>query len=344
MTSNTDKDMAFLDGWLVVNKPPNLSSNAALSRVKRALNARHHGIKVGHAGTLDPLARGILPVALGKATKTVAFLMSWPKTYRFTVRWGVCTPSHDLEGPVQAQSTARPQQQAIQQCLAAFVGEIMQVPPAFSALKVKGVRSFTLARAGKDVALKARPVQIKSLKLLAMTDENHSVFEMVCGQGTYVRSVVRDMAKALGVLGTTADLHRTAVGIFDHHGALDLEELEALCSQQPDLSQCQRLGRHIKPLALALRNLPHITISPHEAWRLRHGQSIAVTPAMDLPLPLPPTSPTVASTAVASATSPTLPPPTAPPLKDPVVVTTDSKPVALARYFSGVLKPVRVFC
>src|SRR5215469_15893676 len=197
-----------VDGWLVLDKPVGLSSAAAVTAVRRLFNAA----KAGHGGTLDPLASGVLPIALGEATKTVGFAMAGTKTYRFTVRWGERRTTDDAEGTVMATSAARPAAAEIEAALQRFIGEIEQVPPDFSAIKVEGRRAYARARAGETLALAPRRVRIDRLSLLDRPDADHARLETVCGKGTYIRSLARDLAAALGTLGYVADLRRVAVG------------------------------------------------------------------------------------------------------------------------------------
>ena len=213
-----------VSGWICLDKPPGLGSTQAVGRVRRAFNAQ----KAGHAGTLDPLATGILPIALGEATKTVPFLVEADKTYRFTIAWGVETASFDREGVVTATSDCRPTPGAITETLGEFIGEIDQIPPAFSAVKVGGERAYDLARAGVAMDLQPRKVKIHDVRLVAAPDADSAVIEMECGKGTYVRALVRDLATRLGVHAHVGELRRTRVGPFTEAGAITLEGLEIL--------------------------------------------------------------------------------------------------------------------
>ena len=200
-----------VSGWICLDKPLDLTSTQAVSRVRRAFNAQ----KAGHAGTLDPLATGVLPIALGEATKTVPFLMDADKTYRFVVEWGRTTASFDREGAVTATSDVRPTTAEVEAALPAFVGEIQQIPPIFSAVKVDGERSYDLAREGIEVNLEPRPVTIHSARVTEQPDADHVEIEIECGKGTYVRALVRDLAETLGACGHVAALApRTRVGGF----------------------------------------------------------------------------------------------------------------------------------
>ncbi len=233
-----------VSGWINLDKPYDLGSTQAVSRVRRAFNAQ----KAGHAGTLDPLATGVLPIALGEATKTVPFLMDAEKTYRFTVRWGVETATFDREGAVTAESNVRPAPGEVAAALAGFIGEIQQIPPAYSAVKVDGERAYDLARAGETVTLEARAVTIHDLVLEETPDLDHSVLLMTCGKGAYVRAIARDLAEALGTRAHVSDLRRTRVGGFSDQSAMSLEKLEALCHTPASTggapSGRDRPGRH----------------------------------------------------------------------------------------------------
>ena len=202
-----------VSGWICLDKPYDLTSTHAVSRVRRAFNAQ----KAGHAGTLDPLATGILPIALGEATKTVPFLMDADKAYRFTIAWGRTTATFDREGETLAESDVRPSALEVEALLPRFVGEIQQIPPAYSAIKVDGERAYDLARAGEVVELKARPVVIHSARVADASDPDHVTLEIECGKGTYVRAIVRDLAEGLGACGHVSDLRRTRVGGFTGH-------------------------------------------------------------------------------------------------------------------------------
>ncbi len=198
-------------GWLCLDKAVGLTSTGAVASVKRLFGAA----KVGHAGTLDPLASGVLPIALGEATKTVPFVQDGRKVYRFTVRWGAETDTDDSDGTVTGTSDARPDAEAIRAVLPAFTGEIMQRPPAYSAIKIAGQRAYDLAREGEAVVLEERPVAIHRLVLAEMPDRDHAVFEAECGKGTYVRALARDIGRRLGCLGHVVALRRLVVGPFD---------------------------------------------------------------------------------------------------------------------------------
>jgi tRNA pseudouridine55 synthase len=255
-----------VDGWVILDKPVGLGSTPAVGRVRRLFGAQ----KAGHGGTLDPLASGVLPIALGEATKTVPFVMDGRKEYRFTLRFGQARSTEDAEGEVTATSDVRPTDQAIRCALPAFVGEVEQVPPAFSALKVEGKRAYDLARAGEPVDLKARRIVIERLELLGRADMDHADFVVSCGKGTYIRSLGRDLALALGTVGHLSALRRTAVGPFREEAAISLPKLEAL-GHIPAL-----LGA-LAPVATALDDIPALALTEAQADRLRQGQPVLLT-------------------------------------------------------------------
>jgi tRNA pseudouridine55 synthase len=256
-----------VSGWLCLDKPLDMTSTHAVSRIRRLFNAQ----KGGHAGTLDPLATGVLPIALGEATKTVPFLMDAEKTYRFIIAWGATTATFDREGEVTARSDVRPRPEAVEDALQAFIGEIMQVPPAYSAIKVDGERAYDLARAGETVELKARPIMIHSARVAGVPDADHVEIEMDCGKGTYVRALVRDLAEALGACGHVGALRRTRVGGFGEARAIGLEKLE-------DMSHNGRLLEALLPVETALDDIPALALTDEEAFRLKQGRSIVLVP------------------------------------------------------------------
>jgi tRNA pseudouridine55 synthase len=255
-----------IDGWVVLDKPVGLGSTPAVSRVRRLFGAQ----KAGHGGTLDPLASGVLPIALGEATKTVPFVMDGRKEYRFTLRFGEARSTEDAEGDVTATSDARPTDDAIRGALGGFLGEIDQVPPAFSALKIDGQRAYDLARAGEAVEMKPRRVRIDGLALLARPDRDHADFVVTCGKGTYIRSLGRDLAVALGTVGHLSALRRTAAGPFREDAAISLPKLEAL-GHIPAL-----LGALV-PVVTALDDIPALALTETQADQLRHGQPVLLT-------------------------------------------------------------------
>jgi len=255
-----------VDGWVILDKPVGIGSTPAVGKVRRLFGAR----KAGHGGTLDPLASGVLPIALGEATKTVPFVMDGRKEYRFTLRFGEARATEDAEGEVTATSDLRPTDEEIRRALPAFVGEIEQVPPAFSALKVEGRRAYDLARAGEPADLKPRRIVIERLELLARPDTDHADFGVFCGKGTYIRSLGRDLALALGTVGYLSALRRTAVGPFREEAAISLPKLEAL-GHIPAL-----LGA-LAPVATALDDIPALALTEAQADRLRQGQPVLLT-------------------------------------------------------------------
>jgi tRNA pseudouridine55 synthase len=264
-------------GWLVLDKPVGMTSTHAVSVVKRAFQAK----RAGHAGTLDPLASGLLPIALGEATKTVPFVMDGRKIYRFTVRWGEERDTDDAEGRVTGTSEARPGVEAIRALLPRFTGQIAQVPPRFSAVKIEGERAYDLARDGEVVDLEARPVEIHRLELLEVPDPDHAVLAAECGKGTYVRALARDFGRMLGCLGHVAALRRTAVGPFTEAIATGLDTLRAAVEDTPE----GRAPAHppLLPVEAGLAALPALRVSSSDAGRLSRGQAVLMR-GRDAPL------------------------------------------------------------
>ena len=250
-------------GWLALDKPVGVSSARAVAIVRRLFDAE----KAGHGGTLDPLASGILPIALGEATKTVAWAMAARKTYRFTVRWGEARDTDDAEGGIAATSDHRPNRADILAALPAFIGEIHQRPPAYSALKVAGRRAYALARAGEAVDLEARPVRVESLRLVECPDADHADFEAEVGKGTYIRALGRDLALSLGTCGHVSALRRTRVGPFHEAHAISLDKL-------PSLGHSPGPFEHLLPVETALDDIPALALTEAEAVRLRCGQAV----------------------------------------------------------------------
>jgi len=290
-----------VDGWVVLDKPLGMGSTQAVGRVRWLFTAE----KAGHGGTLDPLATGVLPIALGEATKTVPFVMDGRKEYRFTLRFGEARSTDDAEGAVTATSEDRPSDQAIRAALPRFTGHVEQTPPAFSALKIGGQRAYDLARAGQNVDLKPRQVMIDRLELVSRPDADHADFVVGCGKGTYIRSLGRDLAQALGTVGHLSALRRTAVGPFREESAISLPKLEALGHIPPLLGA-------LVPVATALDDIPALALTGTQADRLRHGQPVLLT--RDVP-----------------------------PSGTLVRAETGSKLVALVRSDGVALQPVRVF-
>jgi tRNA pseudouridine55 synthase len=227
--------------------------------------------KAGHAGTLDPAATGILPIALGEATKTVSYAVDGEKVYRFLVRWGCETETDDTEGRVTASSPSRPQHVELEALLDSFTGEMLQTPPAYSAIKVAGQRAYDLARAGDPVDLEPRWVRIDSLKLLEMPGDDLALFEARCGRGTYVRALARDMGRALGCLGHLQQLRRTRVAAFELSQAVTIEALQRAAGEEP-----RQLQKLLLPIETALHQLPPIEVGQSDAARLLRGQPVLV--------------------------------------------------------------------
>jgi tRNA pseudouridine55 synthase len=243
-------------GWIVLDKPIGMTSTHAVSVVRRAFQAR----RAGHAGTLDPLATGCLPIALGEATKTVPFVMDGRKRYRFTVRWGEERDTDDAEGRVTGTNAERPTPEAVQALLPRFTGTIAQVPPRFSAVKIAGERAYDLAREGETVELAARDVEIHRLEIVETPDQDHTVLAAECGKGTYVRAIARDLGRLLGCLGHVEALRRTTVGPFDEDAMVSLEQLQ------------HQAG--LLPVAAGLAALPSLNVSQSDAARLGRGQAV----------------------------------------------------------------------
>lgn len=296
-----------IHGWLIIDKPAGMTSNAVVGRVRRLTGAA----KVGHGGTLDPLATGVLPLALGEATKTVSFVVGGAKTYRFTVRWGEARDTDDAEGAVTERSDVRPAEDDITAALADFTGDIEQVPPVYSAVKVGGQRAYALARAKVAVELEPRTVRIDRFELVGRPDPDHAVFEVDCGKGAYMRSLARDLARRLGTVGHVTALRRTAVGPFAEDAAISLDNLESLGHSAP-------LAGLLLAVETALADIPALALTEAEAQRLRHGQPIAV-------LPVASRSPfrNVSQGAVVCAMA-------------------GGRPVALAKISGGEIRPLRV--
>ncbi len=296
-----------VNGWLVVDKPLGITSTQVVGRVRRVLRPR----KLGHGGTLDPLATGLLPIAMGEATKTVSYVMDGRKSYRFTLRWGQATETDDAEGAVIEESDQRPEAAAIEAVLPDFTGEIEQIPPLYSAIKVGGRRAYDLARAQADFELKARTVTVYKLTLTEVPDRDHAVFEVVCGKGTYMRSLARDLGRATGTVAHITELRRLTVGPFTEDDAISLESLESMGHSPAALEQ-------VLPVETALDDIPALALSETEANRLRCGQAVSM---------------------VARAHRDRIRD-----LRNGAIVfaTSGGKPVALARYEAGGIHPVRV--
>jgi len=255
-------------GWIVLDKPVGMTSTHAVSIVKRLYAAK----RAGHAGTLDPLASGCLPIALGEATKTVPFVVDSRKAYRFTIRWGEERDTDDAEGRVVATSEVRPDAAAINAFLPRFTGTIEQVPPRFSAVKIDGERAYDLARDGEAVELSPRQVTIYRLELTEMPDPDHAQLSAECGKGTYVRSLARDLGRALGVLGHVSALRRSRVGPFNEADMIPLEQIEALCHRAA--AGEGHLADTLLPIETALDDIPALAVSQADAARLARGQAV----------------------------------------------------------------------
>jgi tRNA pseudouridine55 synthase len=256
-----------IHGWIALDKPEGLGSTQALARVKRLFDAK----KAGHGGTLDPLASGLLPIALGEATKTVSWAMQGRKTYRVLIKWGESRTTDDREGEISALSDHRPSHIDIDTMLPRFEGKIFQAPPRFSAIKVKGERAYDLARSGEAVELAARAVFIEKIELLGLPDADHAELAVTCGKGTYIRSLARDLAEALGTVGHVARLRRTAVGPLGERDMISLEKLEELCHKAPGDNAMEGV---LRPLETVLDGIPALAVKDAEAQRLRQGQKV----------------------------------------------------------------------
>src|SRR6516165_9342915 len=262
------RDKRDIHGWIVLDKPIGMTSTQAVAVVKRLFQAK----RAGHAGTLDPLASGGLPIALGEATKTVPFVMDGRKRYRFTVRWGEERDTDDTEGQVVKTSETRPDPEAIRGLLPQFTGLIEQTPPRYSAIKVQGERAYDLARDGEVVELAPRPVEIHRLDLVEQIDDNRSVFEAECGKGTYVRALARDIGRILGCYGHISALRRTLVGPFGENDMISLDQLEALCHRAA--SGEGSLADALLPVETALDDIPALAVTRADAARLHRGQAV----------------------------------------------------------------------
>ncbi len=257
-----------MHGWLVVDKPAGMTSTEVVTAIKKLWSPE----KIGHAGTLDPLATGILPLALGEATKTVPYAVEGEKAYTFTVQWGEERNTDDAEGQVTHTSSDRPTIEDIEAVLPQFCGLIQQVPPQFSAIKVQGERAYDIARDGETVELKAREIWVKSLKIADMPDEHSTVFHCRCGKGTYVRALARDLGRLLRCFGHVSALRRTQVGPFSEDDAVTLQKLEEL--QGAGQNAENGLDKPLLPVATVLDDIPALALTGREADRLRNGQAV----------------------------------------------------------------------
>lgn len=266
MSAQQKREKRAVSGWIVLDKPYDMSSTEAVGKLRWLYAAR----KAGHAGTLDPLATGVLPIAFGEATKTVPAVQDGRKTYRFEVVWGIATATDDAEGEPVATSDSRPDEAAVRAALPGFTGTYLQRPPAFSAIKVKGQRAYDLARAGETVALEPREVTVERFELMTH-GAARSVFEVDCAKGTYVRALARDLAEALGTHGHVGALHRSAVGRFTDAEAVTVAALEAMTPEARDAA--------LMPVAAGLRDVPEIALDARQAATLRLGNPVLLTGA-----------------------------------------------------------------
>ena len=255
-------------GWVLLDKPVGMTSTQAVGAIKRLFSCK----RAGHAGTLDPLASGCLPIALGEATKTVPFVMDGRKVYRFTVQWGEERDTDDADGRVVAVSDARPDRAAIEALLPGYTGTISQVPPRYSAIKIDGERAYDLARDGETVDLEARPVEIHRLELVNVPDADHAEFRAECSKGTYVRSLARDIGRALKCFGHIKALRREAVGSFSQNDMISLEQLTAMCHRAA--AGEASLADALLPVETALDDIPALAVSRADAARLQRGQAV----------------------------------------------------------------------
>jgi len=293
-------------GWVILDKPVGTTSTRAVAQVKRLFNAQ----KAGHAGTLDPLASGMLPIALGEATKVSSFVMDGTKIYRFTVQWGEQTDTDDREGRCVETSQERPTTSDIEAMLHKYTGSIVQVPPRYSAIKVEGERAYDLARSGEDVELSARQIEISRLELVDSPDRDHAVFEAECGKGTYVRALARDFGRDLGCFGHVSALRRTRVGGFCEDDMISLDKLERLSHIAAGLEPIEHF---LRPVETALDDIPALAVSSADAARMKQGQPVIMR-GRDAPI-----------------------------LHGTVYVESHGHPVALAEVKQGALHPRRVF-
>lgn len=289
-----------ISGWVIIDKPAGITSTSVVNKVRWAFQAK----KAGHAGTLDPTATGLLAVALGEATKTIPFVTDATKCYEFRVALGAATNTDDTEGEIVATSEMRPSDADIQDAMKDFIGDILQVPPKFSAVKIEGERAYNLARAGDDVELQARPLNVEDLRLLDRPDENTAVCEMVCGKGGYVRSIARDLGAKLGCFGHVITLRRVWSGPFDLDQAVNWDVFANLDSPTAD-------DNLILPVEVSLEDIPMGTTNAEGATRIQNGN-----PGL----------------CICSAE-----------YGDMVWVSYDGNPLAIGRYKSGEIHPSRVF-
>jgi tRNA pseudouridine55 synthase len=276
-----------ISGWLVLDKPVGMGSTEAVSKIKWLFQAE----KAGHAGTLDPLASGMLPIALGEATKTVPYVQDGAKIYRFTVAWGDERSTDDLEGPVTETSDKRPTESEILSLLPKYTGVIMQTPPQFSAIKIAGERAYDLARSGETIDIPPREIEIGRLDLVSMTPDGNTIFEIECGKGTYVRSLARDMGRDLGCFGHISELRRTEVEPFTAEDLVTIGMLEAALPQRmddaadgegdrigarPAFDDLAALDAYIVDTGAALDCLPQVVVTDDAAAKIRLGNPVII--------------------------------------------------------------------
>jgi tRNA pseudouridine55 synthase len=293
-------------GWVVFDKPLHMSSTQAVGKIRWLFDAD----KAGHGGTLDPLATGLLPIALGEATKTVQWAMDGRKTYQFRIQWGAETETDDLEGAITEQCDQRPTQIGIESILKQFLGEITQIPPIYSALKIDGARAYDLARAGEKPEMTPRQVMIEELRLRDASNPDYADFETVCGKGTYIRALARDIGRALGCLGHLTLLRRTQVGPFTEKDMISLETLEEM-RHRPDHDEA--LKGALRSIVTVLDGIPALAVMDQDAARLRQGQSVLLRGA------------------------------NAPINCDAVLVNHDGRPLGICEIHQGSLKTKRLF-
>ena len=296
-----------IHGWLVIDKPKGITSFSVVYKVRRALKAK----KVGHGGTLDPMATGILPLAFGEATKTIPYIFDGLKEYTFTIRWGQGRDTDDADGAVTAVSIKRPGKDQITSILPSFTGNIKQVPPTYSAVKVDGRRAYDLARCNQVTKLKEKSIFIKELELVEILDEDNARFRVVSGKGAYVRGLARDIAIALGTRGHLVELRRTRLGPFDENSSISLDKLAKL-------GHTSAVEALMKPVEVALDDIPAVTLTEEEARRLRCGQIVSVLEA-------------IPQTSLRGLTAGSV-----------VVAMAGGTPVGLARFESGGIRPFRI--
>jgi tRNA pseudouridine55 synthase len=299
----------LIHGWISIDKPSGSTSAQVTSKVRRVLDAA----KAGHGGTLDPMATGVLPIALGEATKTVSYVMNGKKRYRFTVSWGEERTTDDFEGKITTTSGHRPTKQSILSILPEFIGAIEQVPPDYSAIKLDGKRAYDLARAGKDIVISKRVVVIDEFSLLDTPDEDHAIFEVACGKGTYVRSLARDIARRLDTAGHVSALRRTQCGPFSEMASISLESLQTLVHSAPP-------SAYLLDVEAALDDIPALTLNETQADHLRHGRPVRVQDSGGRSF--------VETGSLVEG--------------DVLCAMADGQPVALARFTDGEIRAVRV--